>query len=61
MFYGIYKYSEVWAFGSTAESETFIVACLHNPDGNLLDPIHYPAWKYLCTIITHPYLFEHLL
>jgi len=41
--------------------KTFIVACLYNRDRNLLDPIHYPAWKYLCTIITHPYLFEHLL
>ena len=25
---------------------------LHNRDKNLLDSIHYPSWKYLCTIVS---------
>lgn len=28
------------------------MTCLHNRDRNLLDPIHYQAWKYLCIIVS---------
>jgi len=28
------------------------VPYLHNRDRNLLDSIHYPSWKYLCTIVS---------
>ncbi|RCV65907.1 hypothetical protein C5S53_01440, partial [Methanophagales archaeon] len=31
---------------------TFIVPYLHNRARNLLDTIHYPSWKYLCTIVS---------
>ena len=32
--------------------KTFIIPYLHNRNKNLLDSIHYPSWKYLCTIVS---------